>query len=115
MAEDAYVHGYKEIKNVLNKEIEAIILLFCNGATVLNEQIDYGVEALRNNHNLDSACTRACTICGVHFRAKKINKSGMLAPFIDPSYFGEEVNCDRGSQVILGMLIVQCSLSGQGV
>ncbi len=98
LAEDAYVHGYKEIKNVLNQEIEAIILLFCNGATVLSEQIDYGVEALRDDHNLDSACTVSMYNMWSPLRAKRINKSGNLTPFIDPSYFGEEVNCDRGSQ-----------------
>ena len=92
------MHGYKEIKNVLNQEIEAIILLFCNGATVLSEQIDYGVEALRDDHNLDSACTVSMYNMWSPLRAKRINKAGNLTPFIDPSYFGEEVNCDRGSQ-----------------
>jgi CMP-N-acetylneuraminic acid synthetase len=98
LAEDAYIHGYNEIKKVISEEIEAIVLLFCNGATVLNSQIDEGVEALIRDKTLDSACTVSCYNMWSPLRAKKIDENGRLAPFIQSSYFGEKASCDRESQ-----------------
>ena len=98
LAEEAYIHGYKEISNIVDDDIEAIVLLFCNGATVLSSQIDLGIEVLRKNETLDSACTVSCYNMWSPLRTKKINSDGLLTPFIEPSFFGDEVSCDRGSQ-----------------
>ena len=59
LGEDAYVHGYNYIKNELKKEVELVVLLFCNGPTVLPELIDEGITALRKDKKLDSAVRRA--------------------------------------------------------
>ncbi|NOY72906.1 MAG: cytidylyltransferase [Gammaproteobacteria bacterium] len=98
LAEDAYIHGHHEINKVIGTDHEMLILLFCNGATVLSQQIDEAVEALRNDSSLDSACTVSSYNMWSPLRAKKIDNQGRLVPFIPPEFFGDEVSCDRGSQ-----------------
>ena len=72
--------------------------MFCNGATVLSDYINEGIEALRANENYDSVTTASCYNMWSPLRARKIDDNGMLQPFIEPSFFGEEANCDKGSQ-----------------
>ena len=98
LAEDAYIHGYNEIKKLTNEEPEFIILLFCNGATVLSAQIDEAVEVLRKDEKLDSACTVSSYDMWSPLRAKKIDDNGKLVPFVPLEIFGDNVTCDRGSQ-----------------
>lgn len=98
LAEDAYIHGYHEIKKILGEDPELLVLLFCNGATVLASQIDEGVAALRANPELDSATTVSCYNMWSPLRARKIDETGKLVPFIEPGYFRNNVNCDRDSQ-----------------
>ena len=98
LAEDAYIHGYNEIKKIINEEPEFIILLFCNGATVLSAQIDEAVEVLRKDEKLDSACTVSSYDMWSPLRAKKIDDNGKLVPFVPLEIFGDNVTCDRGSQ-----------------
>lgn len=98
LAEDAYIHGYHEIRKLIGEEPELLVLLFCNGATVLAQQIDEGISVLRAEPGLDSATTVSCYNMWSPLRARKINDDGRLVPFIDPAYFGDNVNCDRGSQ-----------------
>jgi len=98
LAEDAFIHGYNEIKKKINEEPEMVILLFCNGATVLSEQIDQAINILRNDTDLDSACTVSSYNMWSPLRAKKINEQGKLVSFIPPEFFGDQVTCDRSSQ-----------------
>jgi hypothetical protein len=98
LAVDAYIHGYSEIKKALGEEPEILILLFCNGATVLSEQIDQAVEILRSDSSLDSACTVSSYNMWSPLRAKKIDENGRLVSFIPPDFFGDNISCDRGSQ-----------------
>ena len=98
LAEDAYIHGYNEIKKKLKQDPEFLILLFCNGATVLPKHIDEAVEALRKDKSLDSACTVSSYNMWSPLRAKKIDENGKLVPFVPIDFFGKDVTCDRGSQ-----------------
>tara|TARA_B100000989_G_scaffold238449_2_gene185345 strand:- start:8331 stop:9074 length:744 start_codon:yes stop_codon:yes gene_type:complete len=98
LAEDAYIHGYNEIKKIIGEEPELLILLFCNGCTVLSKHIDLAVEKLRNDKELDSACTVSSYDMWSPLRAKKIDEHGKLVPFVPIEFFGDNVNCDRGSQ-----------------
>jgi CMP-N-acetylneuraminic acid synthetase len=97
LAEDAYIHGYQEIQRRAG-EVELLVLLFCNGATVLASQIDEAVDVLRANPDLDSATTVSQYDMWSPLRARTIDESGRLVPFIDPAYFGSQVSCDRNSQ-----------------
>ena len=98
LAEDAYIHGYNVIRETIGEEPEMLILLFCNAATVLSNQIDNAIEILRNDRNLDSVCTVSSYNMWSPLRAKRIDEQGRLIPFIPLELFGDEVSCDRGSQ-----------------
>ena len=101
LGEDAYVHGFKEIeKRYPEEEIELIVLLFCNAATIVPELIEKGVEALRKYPNLDSAVTVSAYNMWSPLRARKLDKDGLLQPFVPFETFGDPktLNCDRDSQ-----------------
>ncbi|MFM6928221.1 MAG: cytidylyltransferase domain-containing protein [Bdellovibrio sp.] len=98
LAEDAFVHGFEYICESLKETPEFIVLLFANGATVLPKYIDEAVDILRKNPDIDSVVTASCYNMWSPTRARKIDEHGMLVPFIDPSYFGDSITCDRGSQ-----------------
>lgn len=100
LGENVFLHGYQYIKNELKENIELIILLFCNAATVTSEIIDQGIEILRKNESIDSAVTVSKYNMWSPLRARKINASGLLDPFVPFETFGDprSLNCDRDSQ-----------------
>lgn len=99
LAEDAFIHGFNEIVKLRNGDVpETVTLLFCNGATVLPTYIDQAHKALEDDPTLDSVATASEYNMWSPLRAKKIGENGLLEPFIEPEYFGENVTCDRGSQ-----------------
>jgi hypothetical protein len=102
LGEDAYVHGYQEIiKLNPGKQIELMVLLFCNAATFLPKHIDEGIKAMQKNGELDSAVTVSQYNWYSPVRARRIAKDGLLQPFIPfecyENYLGT-INCDRDAQ-----------------
>lgn len=95
MIEDAFVHGYKHVKNNLQKDIEFIVILMCNAPMVLPSVIDNAVETLRNNNNLDSVITVSDYSMFTPIRARKINDSGCLEPMIDLKTFNFKIDSNR--------------------
>jgi len=100
LGEDAYVHGYRHIRDALKKEIELLVLMFCNGATITAGTIDEGIEALRRDPALDSAVTVSRYNMWSPLRARKVGPDGLLRPFVPFETFGDPktLNCDRDSQ-----------------
>lgn len=101
LGEHAYMHGYEEIeKRNKGKEIELIVLLFCNVPTVTSNIISNGIEVLRKNPDLDSAVTVSKYNMWSPLRARKIEDDGLLHPFVPFETFGDPktLNCDRDSQ-----------------
>ncbi|KJR43923.1 acylneuraminate cytidylyltransferase [Candidatus Magnetoovum chiemensis] len=101
LGEHAYLHGYNFIKQSnRDKEIEMIVLLFCNAATISSELINKGIEALRQNKHLDSAVTVSEYNMWSPLRARRADKDGLLKPFVPFETFGDPktLNCDRDSQ-----------------
>jgi hypothetical protein len=100
LGEDAYLHGYNWIKKNVSKDIELMVLLFCNAATLLASEIDYGIEKLRKNPDYDSAVTVSAYNMWSPLRARRENKDGLLEPFVPFETFGDlkTLNCDRDSQ-----------------
>ncbi len=98
LAEDAFAHGYREIKKTSNKEIEFIVLLFCNGACITPGIIDKGIDFLKKdkNNEFDSAATSSLYNMWSPLRAKKI-VNNTLEPFFPINMFND-ASCDRGSQ-----------------
>lgn len=100
LGEDAYVHGYHHIKNEMKRDIELMVLLFCNAATILSKTIDEGIEILRNDPKLDSAVSVSAYNMWSPLRARRIMGDGLLRPFVPFETFGDPktLNCDRDSQ-----------------
>ncbi len=100
LGEDAYVHGFQYLRDTLHRSIELVVLLFCNGPTILSETIDAGIEILRKDPTLDSAVTVSCYNMWSPLRARKIGADGLLRPFVPFDTFGDPatLNCDRDSQ-----------------
>lgn len=101
LGEDAFVHGYHEIKKRnKDKEIELIVLLFCNAATVTADLIDEGINVLRKRPEVDSAVSVSKYNMWSPLRARKIEEDGLLHPFVPFEVFGDPktLNCDRDSQ-----------------
>ena len=101
LGEDAFVHGYLEIKKRSpGKDIEIIVLLFCNAATVTSDLIDEGIKVLKVNLEIDSAVSASTYNMWSPLRARKIGEDGLLQPFVPFETFGDPktLNCDRDSQ-----------------
>ena len=100
LGEDAYVHGFRYIRDTLGQSVELLVLLFCNAPTLLGKTIDEGIRALQENPSLDSAVTVSAYNMWSPIRARKLDPDGLLQPFIPLESFGplEAVNCDRDSQ-----------------
>jgi GTP:adenosylcobinamide-phosphate guanylyltransferase len=100
LGEDVYVHGYRYIADTLSKEIELMVLLFCNAPTILSEMIDKGVEILRKNPDYDSVVTVSRYNMWSPLRARKIGEDEFLHPFVPLETFGDPktLSCDRDSQ-----------------
>ena len=101
LGEDAFVHGYYEIKRKYSgRSIEFMVLLFCNAATVTFNLIDEGIRVLRENPEIDSAVSASTYNMWSPLRARKIGENELLVPFVPFETFGdpETLNCDRDSQ-----------------
>ncbi|MDP8263013.1 MAG: hypothetical protein P9M13_06900 [Candidatus Ancaeobacter aquaticus] len=101
LGEDSYAHGYREIKKLNpGQDIEIMVLLFCNAPTVTSEKIKEGILVLKKNPEYDSAVTVSKYNMWSPLRARKINKEGLLSPFVPFETFGDPktLNCDRDSQ-----------------
>ncbi len=96
LAEDAFKHGYEAICAQAKSEIEFVVLLFANGATITPGIIDEGVKFLRDNPTYDSAVTVSKYNMFSALRARRI-EAGLVKPFMPPEMF-EGANCDRDSQ-----------------
>ena len=101
LGEDAFVHGYFEIKKRNpDQDVEIIVLLFCNAVTVTSELIEEGIRVLRENPEIDSAVSASTYNMWSPLRARKIGDDGLLHPFVPFETFGDPktLNCDRDSQ-----------------
>jgi CMP-N-acetylneuraminic acid synthetase len=102
LGEDAYRHGYEVIRDRLageGQDVELLVLLFANAATITAELIDEGIEKLRADPTLDSAVTVSRYNMWSPLRARRL-EDGVLEPFVPFETFGDPatLSCDRDSQ-----------------
>lgn len=103
LGDHVFEHGYFEIKRRLaeeGKEMELLVLLFANAATITGDLIDRGIGMLRRDTSLDSAVSTSVYNMWSPLRARKIAADGCLQPFVPVETFGDpkSLNCDRDSQ-----------------
>jgi len=101
LGEDVFVHGYYEIKkDNPGKEIEMVVLLFCNAPAVTSTLIEEGIGALKEHPDYDSAVSVSKYNMWSPLRARKIGSDNLLHPFVPFEVFGNinKLSCDRDSQ-----------------
>jgi hypothetical protein len=101
LGEDVFVHAYKTIReDNPKKDIELIVLLLCNAATILPKTIKEGIDVLRKNPDYDSAVSVSRYNMWSPLRARRIGIDGLLHPFVPFETFCDpkKLNCDRDSQ-----------------
>lgn len=96
LGEDAFAHGYREIRRRLGETPEMIVLLFANAPTILSSSIEAGIEVLRARPDIDSAVTASAYNMWAPARARRIGDGGLLAPFVPAALEG--ATCDRNAQ-----------------
>ncbi len=112
LGEDAYVHGYEQIKIITESDIQIMVLLFCNAATITYDTINNGIQLLIDNPEIDSAVTVSRYNMWSPLRARKQNDEGFLEPFVPFETFGnpKTLNCDRDSQGDVFFADMGCSI-----
>lgn len=98
---DIYRHAYDYMRKKEKLEnIELLVLLMCNSASITAETISTGIKALRENSHYDSAVTVSKYNMWSPLRARRIAKDGLLKPFVPFEAFGDpkELNSNRDSQ-----------------
>ena len=111
LGEDAFLHAYKKITKK-EKNISLFVLLMSNSPTITSAMIKEGINVLKKEKNIDSAVTVSRYNMYSPLRARKINKSGLLDPFVPLRIFGKEneINCDRDSQGDVWFADMGCSI-----
>ena len=101
LGEDVFVHAYNTVKeNNKGQNIEIVVLLMCNAATISSKIISKGMKILEENPEYDSAVSVSRCNMWSPLRARKIGEDGLLHPFVSFETFGDPktLNCDRDSQ-----------------
>ncbi len=101
LGEDVFVHTYNAVKeNNKGQNIEIVVLLMCNAATIDSKMISKGIKTLEMNPEIDSAVSVSKYNMWSPLRAREIDEDGLLVPFVPFESFGDPktLNCDRDSQ-----------------
>ena len=101
LGEDVFVHAYNAVKeNNKGQNIEIVVLLMCNAATIDSKMISKGIKTLEMNPEIDSAVSVSKYNMWSPLRAREIDEDGLLVPFVPFESFWDPktLNCDRDSQ-----------------
>jgi hypothetical protein len=94
LVENVVVHGFHAISENVGGQVEFIVLLFCNSATITPGIIDDGIAMLRADNSLDSAVTVSPYNEYSPVRAKRIDEDGLIIPYVDVESI-PGASCDR--------------------
>ncbi len=99
LTEDALFHAYEYIKNDLGNDtkIDTISLLFCNNPAVDVNLLREAISFTSNSDEFDSCFSVAKYDMFSPARARKIDSSGEIKPFVDLKYI-DNVSSIRDSQ-----------------
>ena len=100
LGDNVFEHAYQEIKKIEKNEIKYVVLLFANAPLVTSELIKKGISMLKKDPKADSAVSVSTYNMWSPLRARKLDKSKYLKPFVPFNIFGnpKTLNCDRDSQ-----------------
>lgn len=103
LGEEVFQNAYFQIKDIISKQkkkINLLTLLFANAPAITSKMIDKSILILQKNKKLDSVVSTSVYNMWSPLRARKLDKKGLLKPFVKFEYFGnpKTLNCDRDSQ-----------------
>lgn len=103
LGEEVFQNAYFQMKNIISKQerkIDLLTLLFANAPAITTKMIDKSILILKKNKRLDSVVSTSVYNMWSPLRARKLDKNGLLKPFVKFEYFGnpKTLNCDRDSQ-----------------
>lgn len=101
LGDDVFKFTYETIKKKYNlTNLKTITLLFANAPNITATMIKKGINFLGKNKKFDSIVSTSRYNMWSPLRARKLDKSGFLKPFVKFNYFGnpKTLNCDRDSQ-----------------
>jgi len=100
LSDHVYMHAFDIIKERKKTKPELLVLLMCNAAIITSGTISEGIAVLRSKPEYDSAVTVSKYNMWSPLRARRIDKDGLLKPFVPFGAFGDpaKLNCDRDSQ-----------------
>lgn len=90
LSSDVFKHAYDIIKK--DYDVEMLVLLMCNAATITPALIDEGIKVLRENDEIDSAVTVSKYNMWAPPRARRIDKDGLLKPYIPFEKYPDSIN-----------------------
>ena len=100
LGDHVFEHAYFEVKKKSKRKINFVALLFANAPLVTSKLLTNAINKLKKNKKADSVVSTSIYNMWSPLRARKLNKSGFLRPFVPFSTFGnpKTLNCDRDSQ-----------------
>ena len=84
---DAIEHGLEFIRANQNLDVDILVVMLGNSATVKSEWIEEGINKIINDPSISSVVPAYKEQDHHPYRAKKIDKNGILVPYFD---FGED-------------------------
>jgi hypothetical protein len=100
LSEEVFIQSLDWIEKNIGLEVDLLVLLMANSPTFTSKEIDKAVKILIENPEYDSAVTVSKYNMWSPIRARKINSSGLLEPFVPLDRIGEldAFNSGRDSQ-----------------
>jgi len=98
--EDGLTHAMKVVRTQIKDDPKYVVILMCNAICIDATLVDAGVEALEANPKADSAVTVSEMNMYSPLRARRLDDSGYLKPFVPFDAIGDPntLNSERDSQ-----------------
>jgi hypothetical protein len=100
LSEAVFIQSLDWLENNVGLEVDLLVLLMANSPTFTSKEIDAAVKIMVENPEYDSAVTVSKYNMWSPIRARKINSSGLLEPFVPLDRIGQldAFNSGRDSQ-----------------
>ena len=98
LTEDALVHAARQIEKFIGRPPDVVCLLFANNPAIDVALLEEGIQALTADDELDSAFSVCRYDMFSPTRARSIDDSGNIQPFVPLESLGKSVSSIRSSQ-----------------
>ena len=98
LTEDALVHAAKEVEHLMGRAPDIVCLLFANNPAIDISLLQQGIDALCTDETLDSAFSVCRYDMFSPTRARRLDESDNIIPFVPLDVFGKTVSSIRSAQ-----------------